>query len=97
MRDGRHSGEIRRRLVRRTVGGVLETDVREERDDRRLRQRGHREREVSLGDAELAERIDDWNEARLREASTRAHHGRLGHADIEVAIRKGFLKAADAG
>ena len=95
--EWRHGGEISGGLVGRTVGGVLETDVREHRNDRRLRQRGHGQRQIALGDAELAEGIDNGNEPGLREASARAHHVCLGNADIDEAIRKSLLKAADAG
>ena len=78
--------------MRRAVGGVLKTDVREHRDDRRLRQRRHRQRQIALGDAELAERIDDGNEARLGEAGAGADHVRLGDADFDEAIGKSFLE-----
>ncbi len=68
VRDGAGGGEVGRGLVGSAVGGILEADVREHRDDRRLRERGHGQRQVALGHAELAEGVHDGNEAGLGKA-----------------------------
>ena len=81
----------------RAVGGVLEADVAEHRDDRGLRERGHGEREVALRDAELAEGVDDGDEATFRVAGSDGNHVRFGDAHLDEAVGQGFLERADAG
>jgi hypothetical protein len=65
VRDGAEGGEVGRGLVAGAVSGVLEADVREHRDHRGLRKRGHRERQIALRDTELAKGVHDRDEADL--------------------------------
>ena len=97
VRDRARSCEICRGLVRRAVRSVLKADVRKHRDDRRLRQRGHRERQISLGPTELPERIHDRDKAGFGETRAGADHVCLSNADFDETVRQTFMEQADAG
>ena len=97
VRNAAHGREVRRGLMTGAVGGVLEADMREQGDHGSLRQGGHRERQISLGDTKLAEGIDDGNEAGLGETGAGADHVRFGHPDFEETVGKTFLKGTDPG
>ena len=83
--------------MRRSVGRILKTDMREHRNDGRLRQCRHRERQISFGDPELSERVHDRDESRFGKTRAGADHVCLGDADFDEPIRQALLKQADAG
>src|SRR5438552_1366411 len=83
---GADGGKVGRCLMRGSVRGVLKADMREHGNDRSLREGRHRQRQVSLGDAELTKRIHDGDESGLGESGAGADHVGLSDTDVNETI-----------
>ena len=80
----------------RAIGRILKTHMAEHRDHRPLTQGCHSEWEITFGDAELAEGINDRHKTHLAQAGSGANHIGLGDADFNEAALDGFLKSGDS-
>src|ERR1043165_4842089 len=94
MRKSTRSGEIGSGLMGSSIGRVLETDVRKHGNDRRLRKSRHRQRQVSFGDAELPEGVDNWDKTTFGKARAGTYHVGFGNTHFDVTIRKALLEGA---
>ena len=76
----------------RAIRCILKTHVAEHRNNGPLAQGRHGERQISLGDTELAKGIDDRHEAHLTQASAGADHVGLGNTHFNGTAVYRFLK-----
>ena len=74
------------------VRRVLKADMGKDGDDRRLGKGGHGQGQVALGHAELAKRVNNWNQPGFGQPGAGADHVGLRHAHVEEPAGKALLE-----